>query len=168
MPLVQEAIATWEVFRAGVIAEIENTPEEHLDYRPGEGARTVREVALHVAEAGVVFTNELLRPDGNLWKVVDPQVQAEVRATLPRAHSKAEVITLLRLTWEQVAGRLHEAGEALAEQTMPTRRGTQSRLSALWFAMSHEMYHRGQLAAYARGFGVVPALTQQIAAARAR
>jgi len=168
MPLIEEAIGNWEIFRAGVIAEIENTPEEHLDYRPGEGARTAREVAIHIAEAGVAFTNELLRPDGNFRNVLDPRVQAEVRASLPRAHSKAELVALLRLTWEQTAARLREAGEALADQTMPTRRGPQSRVSGLWFAMSHEMYHRGQLTAYARGFGAVPALTQQIAAARVR
>ena len=168
MPLIEEAVVNWEIFRAGVIAEIENTPEEQLDYRPGDGARTVREVAIHIAEAGVAFTNELLRPDGNLRNVLDPRVQAEVRAALPRAHSRAEIVELLRTTGEQTAARLRGAGEALVDQTMPTRRGAQSRLSALWFAMSHEMYHRGQLTAYARGFGAVPALTQQIAAGRVR
>ena len=168
MPLIEEAIINWEIFRAGVIAEIENTPEEQLDYRPGEGARTVREVAVHIAEAGVAFTNELLRPDGSLRNAMDPQVQAEVRGALPRAHSKAEVVELLRTTGAQCASRLRAAGEALVDQTMPTRRGTQSRLTALWFVLSHEMYHRGQLTAYARGFGAVPALTQQIGGGRIR
>jgi uncharacterized damage-inducible protein DinB len=97
MSLVEEAIKIWETFRAGVLAEVENAPEEHLEYRIGEGARTFREIAFHIAEAGV-----------------------------------------------------------------GTRSGTQSRLTALYFAIAHEMYHRGQLASYARGFGAVPALTQQL------
>jgi uncharacterized damage-inducible protein DinB len=73
-------------------------------------------------------------------------------------------VALLRQTGEQSAARLREVGDALIDQTMPAQKGPQSRLSALWFAISHEMYHRGQLASYERGFGQVPALTQQMKA----
>ena len=164
MPLVEEAIRMWEVFRAGLVSELESIPEERLDWRPGEGARTAREVAVHVAEAGVAFTNELLRPDGALMNVRRPEVQAAVRAALPRAHTREELVALLRETGERNAARLREVGEALAAQTMAGRMGEQSRLTALWFTVAHEAHHRGQLTAYVRGVGAVPALTRQAAA----
>jgi len=168
MAHIEEAIRQWETARAGVIAEIEHSPEALLDYRPGEGARTVRELAAHIAESGVAFANELLKPEGNFANLFDPHVQAAVRASLPHAQSKAEVLALLRTSGEQTASRLRQVGERLAEQQIPGRLGAQSRLTALWFAVSHESYHRGQLTAYERGFGVVPALTLQIAARQRR
>lgn len=165
---VEDAIRQWETARAGVIAELENSPEGHLDYRPGEGARTMREVAVHIAESAVAFANELLKADGNFANLFDAQVQAAVRASLPSAATKSEVLALLRATGEDTAARLRRVGEPLADQTMQGRLGPQSRLSALWFAISHESYHRGQLTAYERGFGAVPALTRQIAARQRR
>ena len=87
---------------------------------------------------------------------------------LPQAHNKADILALLRTTGDDIATRLRTLGEALADQAMPGRLGSQSRLTALWFAISHESYHRGQLTAYERGFGAVPALTQQIAARQRR
>ena len=164
MSLVEEAVRMWEAYRAGLIAEVEGLSEAQLDYRPGEGARTAREVVLHVAEAGVAFTNELLRPEGALRNALDPAAQAAVRASLPRAHTRDELVDLLRTTGAANAERIRAAGEALVGQTMPGRQGPQSRLSALWFVVAHEGYHRGQLTAYVRGVGAVPALTRQIAA----
>jgi uncharacterized damage-inducible protein DinB len=168
MPLVEEAIRMWELYRTGVISELESIPEEQLDWRPGDGARTAREVALHVAESSVAFTNELLRPDGAFMNVRKPEVQAAIRAELPRASTRAEIVALLRSTAERNAARLREVGEALVEQTMAGRLGEQSRLTALWFAVAHEAHHRGQLTAYVRGVGGVPALTRQAAASAPR
>src|SRR6185369_11166709 len=111
MSLVEEAVRNWENFRNGVIAEIENSPEEQLDYRPGEGARTLREVALHIAYFSVGMVNEILRPDGSILNVFKPEVQAEIKAGLPRAHSKAELVALLRQTGEANAARLRAAGD---------------------------------------------------------
>jgi uncharacterized damage-inducible protein DinB len=168
MALVEEAIRMWELYRTGLVSELEAIPEERLDWRPGEGARTAREIAQHVAEAGVAFTNELLRPDGALANVRKPEVQAAVRAELPRAHTRGELVELLRSTGERSAARLRAAGEGLVTQTMPGRLGEQSRLTALWFAAAHEAHHRGQLTAYVRGVGGVPALTRQAAQAAAQ
>ena len=44
MPLVEEAVRMWELFRAGVIAELESIPEERRDHRSGRwrGARGSR------------------------------------------------------------------------------------------------------------------------------
>lgn len=162
MSLVEEAVQIWEAHRAGVIAEVENTPEEKLGYRVGEGGRTLREIAVHIAEHGVGFVDQILRPEGSLMNLFKPETLTEIRSRLPQAQSKAEIVALLRQTGEENAARLRQAGEALVGQTMPSRSGSQSRLSALWFGISHEAYHRGQLALSERGFGQVPALTRQM------
>lgn len=168
MNLVEEAIKNWESYRAGLIAELENIPDSQMGYSPGDGGKTVREVAMHVAETGVAFLAELMKPDGNYANFFKPEVQAALKASMPTANSKAELVALLKSTGADFAAGLRAVGEPLAMQTMPTRAGTQSRLTALNFSAAHEQYHRGQLAVYARALGAIPMLTQQINAMLAR
>jgi uncharacterized damage-inducible protein DinB len=64
--------------------------------------------------------------------------------------------------------RIRAAGADLLAR--PIRRfdgGTWSRLTYVFYAASHEDYHRGQLALYARTMGLVPALTQRIHGSKA-
>jgi uncharacterized damage-inducible protein DinB len=158
--VVEEAICNWETERAGVIAELEGIPEEEYDFRPAEGARSVRELAVHVAEAGLMLAAEILRPDGSFLRFFEPKGDT----ARPAAHSKADILDLLHTSGAETATRLRKAGEGLAEQTMQTFHGVESRLTALWFVIGHEMYHCGQIASYARRIGQVPALTQKLAA----
>jgi uncharacterized damage-inducible protein DinB len=162
MSLVEEAVKMLESQRAGVIAEIENTPDEDLDYRISDEAKTFREIALHIARVGTGLVDEILKTDGSFMNLFSPDVQAGLEARVPAAATKAELIERLKTIGEQNAARLREAGDSLITETMQTLGGPQTRLSALWFAVAHEMYHRGQLAIYGRGCGVVPALTQRL------
>ena|SRR5437763_1179795 len=158
---VEEAIRMWEIYRQGTIGEFENIPEEHWDHRAGDGARSVRELALHIATFAVGFTDELLAPEPSFIRVSDPAARAEREEPYANA-SKAEMIELLNMSGADNARRLREAGESLADKEMPAFKSKQSRLSGLWFAAAHEMYHRGQAATYAREMGLVPAMTQQM------
>jgi uncharacterized damage-inducible protein DinB len=162
MSLVEEAVKNWESQRAGVIAEVENTPDHHLDYRTGSDARTFREIATHIARSSVGFVDQILKADGSFMNLFNPDVIERLQASVPDAAAKAELIQLLKSTGEQNAARLREAGDRLLSETIPTVRGVQTRLSAVWFAVGHEMYHRGQLAICERGFGTEPALTRQL------
>jgi uncharacterized damage-inducible protein DinB len=164
MSLVEEAVSVWERTRAGFIAELDNIPEEQFEYRPGAGARSVREVALHVVDAGTGFVAQLMSPEGSFRKLLDPAYQAELRASMPPARTKAEVLELLAVSGERIFARVRAVGESLVSQQLNGFAGPQSRLSQLWFAIQHEGYHRGQLTAYARGMGAVPAMTQRLAA----
>jgi uncharacterized damage-inducible protein DinB len=158
--IVDEAIRNWENERAGVMAEVESIPEEHFDFRPAEGARSVRELAVHIAEAGLMLAAEILRTDGSFLRFFEPNADP----AQPTAHSKAEILALLRTTGADTTARLRAAGESLGKETMETFHGEESRLTALWFAVGHEMYHCGQLASYARTIGQVPALTRKLTA----
>jgi uncharacterized damage-inducible protein DinB len=158
---VAATIDLWERFRAGTISEAENIPEAEWDFRPGDGARSVRELAIHIAQAGVGFATELTDPEGSLARLFDESARAAWMAKYPPAHTRGEVLELLRATMADAAQWLRARGEALASDTIKMFGGPTSRLTALQFALSHEMYHRGQLTSYARGLGHVPVLTQQ-------
>jgi uncharacterized damage-inducible protein DinB len=159
--MVEEAVRMWETFRQGVIGELENIPEGQLDFRPGPGARSVRELAVHIAASAAGFVEALVSDDGSFARLRDPKVQEALAASLGDVSSKQAVITALTHRGADDVARLR-ANLARLEGTMPTMGGQQSRLTGLWFAASHEMYHRGQLALCARGLGLVPKLTQQI------
>ena len=167
MGLVDDALGVWEATRNGVISEIALVDEAQLDYRPDAESRSIREIGVHVAEHGIAFTNELLAAECNFGNLFKPSVMDDVRAALPRVRSKSELIALLRDTGESVRQRIRERGERLISDTQKSRlstTGSMSRLSGLWFVIGHESHHRGQLTAYLRGTGIVPALTQQLAA----
>jgi uncharacterized damage-inducible protein DinB len=168
MNVAEEAIRTWESFRAGTIAELELIPDDKWDYRPAEGARTVRALARHIAQAGAGFTEELLREGGSFARLFDPKFREELAAKLPTANTKAEIIEMLRTLGADSMRRLRDAGPALVTKTMSAFGGEQSRLTGLWFAVSHEQYHRGQIASYVRQLGITPALTRQFEARSAR
>lgn len=168
MSIADEFIRQWELFRSGTIAELELIPEEQWSERPGEKARTVRALARHVLEAGAGFTHELLREDGSFAHLFEPGFREEIRKLLPQVETKAEILEALRSNGADNFRRLREAGEMLANTPMTSGKGTQSRLTGILFAASHEQYHRGQIAMVCRLLGHVPALTTQIEKIKSR
>ncbi|HEX7808494.1 MAG TPA: DinB family protein [Thermoanaerobaculia bacterium] len=164
MSNVEEAVRMWEMFRAGTISELENIPEDQFDYRAGDGARTVRDLALHILGAATGFVNELVSDEPAFMRLRDPNVQAALMKQFGDVSTKAELIELAKSTAASNAQRLRDNAAKIEAGTMPMGSGEQSRVSGVWFAASHEMYHRGQLTIYARGMGVVPAMTAKIAA----
>jgi uncharacterized damage-inducible protein DinB len=161
MSNVEEAVRMWEVFREGTIAELANIPEEHWEFRPGPGARTVRELALHIAGASCGFAEELLAEEPSFMRLRDPKVQQALMASFDGAKSKEELLELMKSRAADAAKRLRENAARLETATMSAMQGQQSRVSGIWFAAAHEMYHRGQAATYARALGLVPAMTQR-------
>jgi uncharacterized damage-inducible protein DinB len=162
MDLVEQAVRAWEAERTTVIAQIEDIPEDQLDFRPGEGARSVREIAFHIAGSQIAIVSEIIRPDGSFFRLFDPTVQQQIAALIPPASTRAELVEMLRSVGEQSAGHLRDAGEPLVTRTMQTLRGVESCLTAVHFGAGHEMYHCGQLAICARALGREPQLTQRL------
>jgi uncharacterized damage-inducible protein DinB len=161
MPEIEEAIRMWEMFRGGTIAELENIPEEQWDWRADPGARSVRDLALHITGAGKGFAEELLTAEPNFMRLRDPATRKEIEASLGELKTKAAMIEAIRQTGADSFARLRADAERLNAATTKTASGAQSRFSGVWFAAAHEMYHRGQLATYARSLGLVPAMTQR-------
>ena len=161
--LLDELLEAWQYTRAGVISEIANLSDADLKFRPHVESRTPAELALHVIESGLMAAGELTRPDGNFRRKSYPQLLKEHSGKLPAATTKAQLVKLLKRTHADGDRKIRTAGELFMLQTITRfdgERGT--RMAWMNHAISHEDYHRGQLAMYARLVGRVPALTQLI------
>jgi uncharacterized damage-inducible protein DinB len=161
--LLDELLEAWAYTRQGVIKEIENLSESDLQFKPHKESRSAAEIGLHIVESGQMMAGELSRPDGNFRRKPYPQLLKEHARGLPSTTKKAALIKLLKQTHADGARKLAAAGELTLLQHIirfDGERGT--RMAWMNHGISHEEYHRGQLALYARLVGRVPALTQLI------
>jgi uncharacterized damage-inducible protein DinB len=161
--LLEEALVGWRYAREGVVAELENIPEESFGFRPVPEVRTVAELARHIAESAAVMVGELSRPDGDFTRQSFPEHLKEHAADLDPRQDKDALLALLRGSLEAGIAKFYEAGELRMLQLITQFNGEPAtRLSWMSHGVAHEEYHRGQLCVYARQLGLVPALTQLI------
>jgi uncharacterized damage-inducible protein DinB len=161
--LLDEALEAWQYTRAGVISEIRNLPDVSLNYRPATSSRTAAEIAVHIAESGLMMAGELSRPDGNFRRKSFPQFMKEYAKGVKPTSNKKQLIQLLTKTREDGEKKLRAAGDLHLLQLITRFDGERgSRLAWMNHGIAHEEYHRGQIALYARLVGRVPALTQLI------
>ncbi len=161
--ILEEALEAWGFTRGGVIDELRNIPEKDLAFRPREESRTVAELARHIVESGLLMSGELSRRDGDFRRKSYEALLREHGRGVSRLRSKRQLLEALSRTHRDGERSLRKAGEL--HMLQPIRRfdgklGT--RLAWMNHGISHEEYHRGQLALYARLLGRVPALTQLI------
>jgi len=163
MSLLDEALEAWAYTREGVIAELKNLPESALDFKPSAANRTTRELVQHILESGLMMDGELSRPDGDFHRQPYPAFLEEYAPGVTRYRTRASLLDALRKTHAAGAKRIRAAGERAMLQTIRQFNGDPAtRLSWMHHGISHEEYHRGQLALYARLVGRVPALTKLI------
>lgn len=148
-----EAIQTWEACRNGVANEVRAMGTDYLDVQPSDGTRTAREVAIHIMEAGAAYLGKL---------ATGGPVQRGDPIDVPADADADALATALMEQWTNVMKPRALALEGRADMEIESFFGKQSTMSQLWFAVSHEWYHRGQLATYVRLSGNVPALTRFI------
>ena len=164
--LLEEALEAWRYTREGVVTEIENLSDAELQFRPHPESRTAAEIAVHLAESGQMMAGELSRPDGNFQRKSFPQFMKEYGRGIPQATKntkKKAIVQMLTRAHADGENKIRKAGELhmLGSITrFDGERGT--RLAWMNHGISHEDYHRGQIALYARLVGRVPALTQRI------
>ena len=161
--LLDEALEAWQYTRAGVISEIRNLPDVSLTFRPTPSSRSAAEIAVHIAESGLMMAGELSRPDGNFRRKSFPQFMKEYAKGVKPTSNKKQLIQLLTKTREDGEKKIRAAGDLHFLQCITRFDGEQgSRLAWMNHGIAHEEYHRGQIALYARLVGRVPALTQLI------
>jgi len=161
--LLDEALEAWAYTRAGVIGEIQNLSEADLKFRPHPKSRTALEIAIHIVESGLMMAGELARPDGNFQRKSYPEFIKEYAGRMRPAAKRVDVVRLLKRTQAEGESAIRKAGELHMLQLIARFDGEQgSRLAWMNHGISHEDYHRGQIALYARLVGRVPALTQLI------
>lgn len=161
--LLEEALESWQYARDGLVEELEIIPEEDFGFRPAPGSRSAAELAQHVIESGLMMSGELTRPNGDFRRQSFDSFVEEYAPHVGARRDKSGLIELLRSTHAEGDRKFGDAGELFMLQFIHRFDGLQgTRLAWLYHGIDHEMYHRGQLALYARMLGQVPALTQKI------
>jgi uncharacterized damage-inducible protein DinB len=161
--LLDEALESWHGVRTGLIREVENLPAGEFDFKLAPEARSIAELLQHVLEVAFMMTGELSRPDTDFHREPWPELLDRYSAPVRKAKTKRQLVDLLRISQEEGQRRFERLGEVFMLQLITRfdgRRGT--RLAWLHHGIGHEMYHTGQLTAYARALGKVPALTRVI------
>ncbi len=163
MTILEELLEAWRYTRESVIEEVENLPEKRLQKPPEGLVHSVLDLSKHIVDAGRLMAGELARADGDFQRKPVPELIEEHTAGDTRPGSRADAISLLRRSHEEGEAAIRDAGEIHMLQRIRQFDGTHAtRLSWMQHGISHEEYHRGQLALYARLFGVTPALTKKI------
>ena len=161
--LLDETLEAWSDVREGLIEEIENIPEDKFDFRPTPEVRSVAEMVQHILEVALMMTGELTRPDTDFRRAPWPELLDLYASHVSQATTKAELLALLRSSFDEAEQRFREAGELEMLQWITRFDGLQgTKLAWLHHGIAQEMYHRGQLVTYARLLGLEPALTRQI------
>jgi uncharacterized damage-inducible protein DinB len=161
--LLDEALDAWAYTRSSFIREIQNLSDAELKVKPRPESRSAAEISIHIVETGLMMAGELSRPDGNFQRKSFPQFIREYARDIPRTTTKSEIVQLLKRTHAEGDKKLRAAGELHMLQWITRFDGEHgSRLAWMNHGVSHEEYHRGQVALYARLAGRVPALTQLI------
>lgn len=161
--LLEEAIDAWIDAREGVIAEVKNFPPAKLAFRPAPGTRSVAELAVHIMEVSAMMTGELTREDTDFHRMPFPRLVAHWAKDVQGLRGKREIVAALERTLRMGVAAFRNAGELHMMQWITRfdgRKGT--RLAWFHHGIAQEMYHRGQLATYARLAGLTPALTRRI------
>lgn len=161
--LLEEALEAWEGVRRGVLDEAAVIPDEEYGWRPTEESRSVEGLLRHILESGLMGVGELARADGDFTRQSFPDFVGEYAGDLPDRLTPDELRDHLRMAYAEGAATLRARGDLHMLQTIRRFDGLEgTRLAWLNHHVAHEMYHRGQLALYARQMGHVPALTQRL------
>jgi uncharacterized damage-inducible protein DinB len=161
--ILDEVLEAWAYTRSGVMEEARALPEKDFGYRASEKSRSVIELLQHIIESGLLMSGELSRPDGDFRRKSYEGLLIEYARGISGMRSKRQLLAALRQTHSDGEKRLRAAGELHLLQLINRFDGNKgTRLAWMNHGISHEEYHRGQLAMYARMVGRVPALTKRI------
>jgi uncharacterized damage-inducible protein DinB len=156
-------VNTWKEFRKGLIAEVEQIPEDKFDFRATPETRSIAELLQHIVEVQKMLIGEAGRADGNLRRQSFADHVKEYALGVNRVTDKNGLLELLRSSMEVCEASIR-SNDDLMQGSMGGIDGKPTpKLKVVNFAMSHEMYHRGQLTVFERLLSLEPALTKQFA-----
>jgi uncharacterized damage-inducible protein DinB len=158
---IDRLIESWKDARNGLIDEAAQIPPEQFSFRPTPETRTIAELLQHVVESQKTFVGETARPDTNIFR---QPLEGHAREYAPEAAGitdKNGLLELLRSSMETSEASIRAAGDRLQDKTKGFRGNEVAKFDLLTFAVSHEMYHRGQLTVYERLLKLEPVLTQR-------
>lgn len=158
-----ETLEAWRDARQGIIDEVANIPADRFEFRPTPETKSVVELVQHILEVSMLMTAELTRPDTDLKRLPWPRMLEKYAAEAYRATTKDQLLELLESQMVEAEQRFEQAGELPLMQFLERFDGELgTKMQWLHHGIAQEMYHRGQLALYARLMGLEPALTKRI------
>ncbi|HEX9727995.1 MAG TPA: DinB family protein [Gemmatimonadales bacterium] len=161
--LLEETLEAWRDVRSGIIDECRNIPARQYSFRPTPAVKSVHELVQHILEVSMLMTGELARPDTDLQRRPWPKLLAMYAGPAHRAKTRSDLLKLLKSQMRDAERAFRDAGELSLYQFITRFDGEQgTKLTWLQHGIAQEMYHRGQLALYARLLGLEPALTRRI------
>jgi uncharacterized damage-inducible protein DinB len=161
--LLDELLEAWRYTREGVIAEAENLPRHRFLENPPGLLRSPLDLVNHIVESGWLMAGELTHPKGDFQRKGSDALTAEHTPPGDYSRDVDGALAALRRSHEQGEAKIRAAGlDAMMKPIRQFNGVPARRISWMHHGVSHEEYHRGQLALYARLFGVVPALTKAI------
>ena len=160
---VDMLVDTWKDFRKGLIAEVEQIPEDKFDFRATPETRSIAELLQHIVEVQKMVIGEAGRADGNMRRQSFADHVKEYAPGVNTITDKNGLLELLRSSMEVCEANIRSINDLMQGAIGGIDGKPTPKLKAVNFAISHEMYHRGQLTVYERLINLEPALTRQLA-----
>jgi uncharacterized damage-inducible protein DinB len=161
--VVSDAIEAFGYARQGTIGEATNIPFERWDFSPHPDAKTVSELVRHIIDAGLMLVSEAAHPEGDFTRRSPADHVADHAGHLADTMTPSELVEALSSSLETCNERINAVDQSHWSGDITRFDGqTWKRSTYIFYAASHEQYHCGQLATYARAMDLVPALTQRI------
>lgn len=160
---VDMLVNTWKEYRKGLIAEVEQIPEDKFDFRATPETRTIAELLQHIIEVQKMLIGEAARADGSLRRQSFADHVKEYAPEVQNITDKNGLLEMLRSSMEVCEANVRSNDDLMQGSIGGMDGKPTPKLKVLNFAMSHEMYHRGQLTVYERLINLEPALTRQFA-----
>jgi uncharacterized damage-inducible protein DinB len=158
---VEILLGLWKTARVGLSKEVERIPEDQFSFRATPETRSVLELIHHIIGAGKFFIGETCRPDPNILRRPFNEHTKAYAVGVENVSDKTGLIELLSSTMEDAEKTITEHKDQLNDLMTGLDGRPTPKIAFLYFGMSHEMYHRGQLTVFERLLNVEPALTEQ-------
>lgn len=149
----------WEGYQQSLVSAVAPLSLEHLRYRPTPSARSVGEIAAHIAfgridwfhrmgAPGAAELVEQAAPWWQPWKEIDPAI----------ADDPAEIVRWLEAGWGMIEANLTRWTVADLAVTYLQPYGGKtysiSRQWVIWRIMAHDIHHGGQLSVLLATLGI--------------
>ncbi len=143
MAKINGLITGWMSHRKVLFELIDTFEDQHLQYKPWEGAMSLSELVLHISGAMAMFAD--IVKNGVFTPPSEPPKQIE---TISELKAKVEAITnQTKATLEALSDEQLNALVEFAGMKMPG-------IALLESGKDHEIHHKGQLFTYARLNGI--------------
>jgi len=158
----EPVLGLWKDVRAGLIQEVEKIPEDQFSFRATPDTRSIAELLQHIITSQKILVGETCRPDTNIMRQSFTAHAQEYAPGVNEVSDKNGLMELLRSSMDESEGRLKSYAGTFDETVTSLGGQPTSKTAFLTFAMSHEMYHRGQLTVFERLLNIEPALTDKL------